>query len=396
MSRSHALASPLMSIVLPIFPRRPPPAKGIAAGIAEQGLQPGREMNTRRPAPMRQVGSAVVAGALAGAGAAAAIRIAPRGRGDRFTGKTVVITGGARGLGLALGRAFAREGARLVLVSRTAGELERAQRELGRLGAPAEIVLCDVRDGAAVRAAVEAIVAITGAIDVLVNNAGVIQMTPFEHAPDADFEEALRVHFWGALHFIRAVLPGMRQRHDGRIVNISSIGGRVAVPHLLPYSVSKFALAGLSDGLNAELAKDGIAVTTVTPWLMRTGSHRNVMVRGRHRAEAAWFGAGVATPLTSMRAARAARQNVDATRRRRARVSPGWESRTLQVASALAPELVARLLAMVSGTLLPGPDGMSGDSPRLSRSLDLGWMATLLPTRAALAYNQPIAPDEAR
>src|SRR5918912_3423887 len=123
-----------------------------------------------------------------------------------------------------------------------------------------------------------------------------------------DFEQAMAVHFWGPLYATLAVLPQMRARRDGRIVNISSIGGKVSVPHLVPYSASKFALAGLSDGLRAELSKENVIVTTVCPGLMRTGSPRNATFKGKHRDEYAWFSISDALPLTSMSAERAARQ----------------------------------------------------------------------------------------
>src|SRR5436309_7591109 len=103
-----------------------------------------------------------------------------------------------------------------------------------------------------------------------------------------DFEETMRVHFWGPLYATLAALPHLRKQDTGRIVNISSIGGRIAVPHLAPYSASKFALAGLSDGLRTELAREGIYVTTVFPGLMRTGSHVNAQFKGKRRAEFTW------------------------------------------------------------------------------------------------------------
>ena len=123
-----------------------------------------------------------------------------------------------------------------------------------------------------------------GQIDVLVNNAGIIQVGPLDTMTAEDFRRALQTHFWGPLNTILAVLPQMRMRKAGRIVNISSLGGRVSIPHLLPYSASKFALVGLSKGLHSELRKEGITVTTVCPGLMRTGSPRNAEFKGKHRA----------------------------------------------------------------------------------------------------------------
>ena len=127
-----------------------------------------------------------------------------------------------------------------------------------------------------------------------------------------DYQQAMNVHFWGALHCTEAVLPDMRRRQCGRIVNIASIGGLIAVPHLAPYSASKFALVGYSDALRAEVAKDGIRVTTVCPGLMRTGSAINALMKGRHDAEFAWFAALSSMPVVSISANRAARKIVEA------------------------------------------------------------------------------------
>lgn len=101
----------------------------------------------------------------------------------------------------------------------------------------------------------------------------------------------------------------MRARRRGRIVNITSIGGKVGMPHLLPYTCAKFATVGLSEGLRAELGREGIRVTTIVPGLMRTGSHLKAMFRGQHEQEFTWFSLGASLPLVSMGAERAARQS---------------------------------------------------------------------------------------
>lgn len=133
----------------------------------------------------------------------------------------------------------------------------RAERALQALVCDAHGLVGDVRDPFAVARMVSAVVDAAGRLDILVNNAGVIQATPFEHARLDDFADSLRTHLWGPLHLIREALPVMRRQGDGRIVNIASIGGRIGVPHLVPYSVGKFALVGLSEGLRAEVWKDG-------------------------------------------------------------------------------------------------------------------------------------------
>jgi NAD(P)-dependent dehydrogenase (short-subunit alcohol dehydrogenase family) len=311
-----------------------------------------------------------------------------------FRGRTVLISGGARGLGLALARLFAREGAHVVVFARSGDDLMRARLELEAAGARVTAFVCDVRDPRAVDALVGRVVELTGRIDVLVNNAGIIQSVPFEHARIDDFEDSLATHFWAPLYLIRACLPHMRGRQT-RIVNISSFGGRVAVPHLIPYCAGKFAVTALSDGLQAELAGTGVAVTTVTPGLMRTGSHRNVLVRGDHRNEARWFGLGTATSLTSMNADRAARQIVEAARAGRPRLTPGWQGRLGIAMNGVAPGLVALVSAAVVRFVLP-PASARADAGELkaSRDLDLGRAAAFMPSRAARRFNQPVAVGE--
>jgi len=294
-------------------------------------------------------------------------------------------------LGLALARALAPERPRLLLMSRTIAELDRAAADLTARGASVRVIVGDVRDQQRMNAAVTSAVRRYGRLDVLINNAGVIQAMPFEHSQIEDFEESLATHFWGPLFAIRAALPIMRRQGGGRIVNIASIGGRIAVPHLSPYCAGKFALVGLSETLHAELKKDNISVTTVTPGLMRTGSHRNVVVRGQRRNEARWFGLASATSASSMSADRAARQILAAVRDRRARVTPGIQARVGELANTLAPELVAAVMAMVTSTVLPGPTAADGDRGQISRAIDLGWVESLLPTGAQRRFNQPAA-----
>ena len=218
----------------------------------------------------------------AGAGAVLALRALRSRATYDFRGKSVLITGGSRGLGLVLAREFAAEGARLTIVARDRVELEQARADLAARGAEVLAFACDVRDQADVQSAIERVVARYGSIDVLINNAGVIQAGPVEHMQVADFEDALNTHLWGPLYTMLAATPYMRRQGGGRIVNIASIGGKVAVPHLVPYTTSKFALVGLSDGMRAELARDNIIVTTVCPGLMRTGSHLNALFKGQH------------------------------------------------------------------------------------------------------------------
>lgn len=294
-----------------------------------------------------------LAAAAAGIGAGALAALSLHRTMD-LRGRVVLITGGSRGLGLVLARRFAAEGARLVLLARDTAELEGAAEELRAQGADVLPLPCDVRARKQVEDAVARAVTTFGRVDVLVNNAGVIQVGPLEHMTVDDFEEAMAVHVYGPLYAVLAVLPHLRAQGGGRIVNISSFGGKVAVPHLLPYCTSKFGLVGLSDGLRVELRRHGIYVTTVCPGLMRTGSPPNALFKGRHRSEFTWFSLGAATPLASIDAERAAKKIVRACRRGSARLMITPQARAAALLNELAPGLVTRALSLVNA-LLPEP-----------------------------------------
>ena len=278
--------------------------------------------------------------------------------------RVAVITGGSRGLGLLMARELAAAGARLAILARDPAELDLARRELAAAGGQRVLALpCDVGNEDEVRWAINAAAERFGRLDVLINNAGVIQVGPLEHMTVEDFEEAMRVHFWGPLYATLAALPHLRKQETARIVNISSIGGRIAIPHLVPYSASKFALVGLSDGLRSELAKEGIYVTTVCPGLMRTGSHVNAQFKGKRKEEFAWFSVGDATPLTSMAGKRAARRILKACRYGEPALTLTPQAKAAAFANTVAPNVVARLLELTV-RLLPEPsqDGDGGEA----------------------------------
>ncbi|HEX6608074.1 MAG TPA: SDR family oxidoreductase [Chloroflexia bacterium] len=298
---------------------------------------------------------------LLGGAAALGMRALRQGRRIDFQDRVVLITGGSRGLGLVLARTFAQEGARLAILARDAAEVRRAEDDLRAEGAEVRGFACDVRDQHQIDETIQRIIDHYGRLDVLVNDAGVIQVGPLDHMTVADFKEAMGIHFWGPLYTMLAARPHLRKSGQGRIVNIASIGGKIAVPHLLPYSASKFALVGLSDGMRAELARDGIRVTTVCPGLMRTGSPPNAYFKGNNDAEYAWFTVSDSLPVTSVAAEHAARQIVDACRYGDPELTISIQAQLVARANALFPGLTGEVMAVVN-RLLPAPQPGAGSA----------------------------------
>jgi NAD(P)-dependent dehydrogenase (short-subunit alcohol dehydrogenase family) len=244
-----------------------------------------------------------------------------------------------------------------VICTRDQAELTRAAASLDGQGAEVLALRCDVGDRADAERMVEEAQRQFGPIDILVNNAGIIQTGPLAAMTHADFERAMDVMFWGVVNPTLAVLPRMRARGRGRVVNVTSIGGKVAVPHLLPYSSAKFAATGFSEGLRAELAGSGVSVTTIAPGLMRTGSYLNATFKGKQDQEFTWFSLGDNLPIISMDAERAARQIVRALRRREAERVLTVPATLLAKAYGLAPGLTTSALALANRFVLPSTDG---------------------------------------
>ena len=252
---------------------------------------------------------------LAGLGAGFAAAAIATARALRSTpppdGAVVLITGGSRGLGYAIASRFAHRPVRLVLAARDRLELATAQQMLleehPHLN-PSDFYLVDANlaEPAECKRLVNETLDRFGRIDVLVNNAGIIEVGPAELQPLDAFDRAMDLHFYGPLHILWAALPYLRRQEAmpgwsrrAAIVNIASLGGKVAVPHMLPYTASKFALVGLSEGLHAELRKDNILVTTVCPGLTRTGGEEHAQFIGNVDAERRWFNLSANAPLLS-------------------------------------------------------------------------------------------------
>jgi NAD(P)-dependent dehydrogenase (short-subunit alcohol dehydrogenase family) len=282
--------------------------------------------------------------------------------------KVVVISGGSRGLGLVLARYVCARGGNVALIARDPEELARAKADLAPHGSVVLTIESDLLDSEQIRSAVRRIIDRFSKIDILINNAGIIEVGPLEHMRPEDFDRAMRLHFWAPFELISQIVPEMRIWGGGRIVNISSIGGKIAVPHMASYSASKFALTGLSDAVRAELARDNIHVTTVAPGMMRTGSHVNAKFKGKHDKEFAWFAASAGAPLLSMNANRAARKILAACRRGQPSLTLTFAARAAILGNALFPNFTGYAMKFAN-RLLPGAGGEEGNKSRAGSQL---------------------------
>lgn len=293
-----------------------------------------------------------------------------------------LVAGASRGLGLLISAELVARGHRVHGCARDRAELDRAERLVngGEVGprpaasaadgtAPArgELVghVCDVADAEAVAAWVESVRAAEGRIDVAIHVAGIIQVGPVESSTLGHFRAAIDTMLLGPVHLCLAVLPTMLEAGAGRIGVVSSVGGVVSVPHLLPYSVAKFGAVGLSEGLQAELSGTGVTATTIVPGLMRTGGHVHAQFVGDAARDYAWFAPGASLPLLSVSAERAARRIVDGVLSGRSQVELTpltWVGRRVH---GLFPGPTSRLLGLVARALPHGSDpapSMSGRS----------------------------------
>jgi NAD(P)-dependent dehydrogenase (short-subunit alcohol dehydrogenase family) len=312
-------------------------------------------------------------------------RRTPRG-GERVA----LVTGSSRGLGLLIAQELAARGFRIAICARDEAELAAAEDQLRDAGAEVLSVGCDVADRGQVDQLVRSVVDRFGRLDVLVNNAGIIEVAPVTAMTVEDFSTAHDVMFWGALYPTLAALPQLRA-HRGRIINITSIGGKISAPHLLPYNCAKFAAVGLSEGLRAELAGTGVSVTTVVPGLMRTGSHLRAFFKGQPGKEFGWFAVAATLPGLSMDARRAARRAVRAGLSGRAELILTPAAKLAVRVQGLLPGTTARALGAVN-RLLPsaGPGVAPVPGTAAARVLDSRLLraVTVLGRSAADRYHQ--------
>ncbi len=318
----------------------------------------------------------LIAAASLTAAAAVALELWRQRPGESLEGRVALVTGGSRGLGFLLAREFAREGCRVAICARDEQGLARARVRLEAEGAEVLTVACDISDRSQVEALVRQVNDRFGQIDIVVNNAGIIQVGPALAMTLDDFKTALGVIFWGPVYLTLAVLPGMVERGYGRIVNVTSIGGKVALPQSLPYTCAKFALVGFSEGLRAEVGRYGVKVTTVVPWFTRTGSHVNAVFKEPAARLYPLFALAASLPGLAMGPETVARRIVLATRRGEAEVILGVWGNLLARTYALAPGLLADLFGLVN-RLLPG-DLAAGPRAKPGREIEAASGSPLL------------------
>ncbi|MGK4003110.1 SDR family NAD(P)-dependent oxidoreductase [Sorangium sp. So ce1036] len=344
----------------------------------------------KRRSPVLFTAAALGAVALARTAVRALRRIDLRGR-------VVVITGGSRGLGLLLAEEFGRLGARVAIAARDAEALDRAAQRLRARGVEVHAEARDLGDRAAAEAFIDGVARAFGRIDVLVNNAGVIQVAPMRDLRVEELEEAMRSNHWSAVYTTLRALPHLdEQGRAARIVNVVSIGGRVAVPHLLGYNASKFAMMGFSESIQAELSHGGARgprVTTVIPGPMRTGSIYNAEFGGSRQREFGWFGLASSIPIATIDARRAARRVVAAAREGRAEVKLGLSAHLLSWAHGVAPQTTARLMGWLNALLPPARGGAGTTRGRDLRAPLQSSVLLRLSNEAARRNNE--APPEA-
>lgn len=286
-----------------------------------------------------------------------------RRRAFSLHGKTALITGGSRGLGFEIARQLVGAGVRVALCARDIEELKHAEELLKNRGGEVFLLPADITDQEAVESIVQSVTDRFGGIDILVNNAGIIGVGPLEEMQVEDFERAMQLHYFAPLYLTLAALPGMRARRSGRIVNIASIGGKISVPHMLPYCGSKFALVGLSEGLRAELQKDNIYVTTVCPGLMRTGGEHHAEFKNDNSLEQALFTFGATSPITSIDVHTAARQIVEAMKFGDPEVVLSVQAKAGAFVHGLFPELFAEMSGIAT-RFLPQPPRSGEEAAR--------------------------------
>lgn len=325
---------------------------------------------------------------LAAAGAGGLVLLTRRFFRGTYRDQVVVITGGSRGLGFAMATELVARGAEVILLARDADELQEARAKLGPRAHP---IRCDVTSRSQLSRALHSVMRDFGRIDTFIHNAGLISVGPFQSFTDRDFKDAIDLHLNTAISAIRILQPLMMS--GGRIAFISSIGGKVGLPHMSAYSATKFALGGFADAARPELASDGISLTVAYPGLMRTGSPNQAIVKGDPEHEFLWFAAADELPLFSMSANRAARKILNAILTHRSEIIVGWSAKALTLLRTLAPEFTA-LSMRIANAALPKSESTVGVKGSEARAAFENSAVTKplrkREARARAQWNQPV------
>lgn len=270
---------------------------------------------------------------------------------DYLKDKVVLITGGSKGLGLVLAEYLIKENCRIAICARDEHELGMARRHLLEHGGEVFTFVCDVSDKAQVESLISAVIEHYGCLDIVVNNAGIISVGPMESFDFKHYESSMEIMYWGMANTTLSVVPYFKTRKEGHIVNVTSVGGKVSIPHLLPYSAAKFAAEGFSEGSASELLKDNIHVTTIVPGLMRTGSYINAIFQEGNKREFKLFSFMSSAPLLTVSAEKAARRIVQAMKEKRTLKIIGLPAKLLIEMNHFFPRTMTKIFSLVSKTI---------------------------------------------
>lgn len=263
--------------------------------------------------------------------------------------KVVLITGGSKGLGLVLAEHLLKEGCHIAICARDEDELSRAKKHLKEINNSEVLsVTCDVSDKNETDRLIKEVINHFGKLDIIINNAGIIQVAPMEAFSLEQYKKAMDIMYWGIANITFSALAHMKARQEGHIVNVTSIGGKVSVPHLLPYCAAKFAATGFSEGCASELRKDNIYVTTIIPGLMRTGSYVNAFFQKGNRKEFKLFSLMSTAPVLTLSADNAAKKIIKAIKEKRSFKVLGFQAQTLMELDHFFPNLMTWAFSRVS------------------------------------------------
>lgn len=261
--------------------------------------------------------------------------------------QVILITGGTSGLGFALMKHLLKENCKVAICARHEEDLEKVKANFSDVF----IMKCDVGDKAQVHDLIQKTIRHFGKIDIVINNAGIIQVGAMESFHREDYKRAMDVMYWGMVNTTLSVLPHMKEQGSGQIVNITSVGGKVSIPHLLPYSAAKFAAVGFSEGITSELRNSNIFVTTIIPGLMRTGSYVNALFQKNNREEFKLFSFISSTPFLTVSADKAARRIILAMKEKRQVKVIGFQARILIELHHFMPNTLSRMFFLTTKVL---------------------------------------------